>query len=50
MDPSKCARLLGELSNLCVNVTAVQENHFACGGDYRVLEEDIVVCLAFDSH
>ena len=29
-DPSKCAGLLGELSKLCVNVTAVQENHFNC--------------------
>ena len=27
-DPSKFARLLGELSNLRVNVSAVHENHF----------------------
>ena len=32
-DPSKCAHLLGELSNICVNVAAVQETHFTCTGD-----------------
>ena len=32
-DSSKCARLLGELRNLCVDVTAVQETQFTCGAD-----------------
>ena len=30
-DPRKCARLLGDLSNLCLNVAAVQETHFTEG-------------------
>ena len=37
-DRSKCTRLLGELKNLGVDVTAVQETHFTCGVDCRVLE------------
>ena len=48
-DPSKCARLLGELSNLSVNVTAVQETHFTCATDCRVLENDYVVISAYGS-
>ena len=39
-DPSKCVRLLGELSNLCVSVAAVQETHFTCAEDCRVLRDD----------
>ena len=27
-DPSMCVHLFGELSNLCMDVTAVQETHF----------------------
>ena len=46
-DPSKCACLLGELSNLRVNVTAVQETHFTCAMDCRVVEDDYVVLSAF---
>ena len=42
-DSSKCARLLGELKNLCVNVGAVQETHFTCDADCRVLENDFNV-------
>ena len=49
-DPSKCTRLLGELSNLRVNVTAVQETHFNCAADDRVLENDYVVLSAYGSH
>ena len=30
-DPSRCVCLLGELANLCVEVTAVQETQFAQG-------------------
>ena len=48
-DASKCAHLLAELSNLCVNVTAVQETHFTCETDCRVLEDDFVVYSAFGS-
>ena len=48
-DASKCAHLLAELSNLCVNVAAVQETHFACGADSRVLRGDFVVYSGFGS-
>ena len=48
-DPSKCAHLLGELLNLCVNVAAVQETHFTCTEDCRVLESDLVVFSALGS-
>ena len=48
-DSSKCARLLGELRNLCVDVGAVQENHFTCGADCRVLESDFNVFSAYGS-
>ena len=37
-DASKCAHLLSDLSNLCVDVAAVQETHFICEADCRVLE------------
>ena len=36
-DSSKCARLLGELKNLGVDVVAVQKTHFTCGADCQVL-------------
>ena len=36
-DSSKCARLLDELRSLGVDVAAVQETHFNCGADCRVL-------------
>ena len=48
-DSSKCARLLGELKNLCVDVTAVQETHFTCDADCRVLENDFNVFSAYGS-
>ena len=44
-DPSKCTRLLGKLSNLSMNVAAVQETHFTCAVDCRVLEDDYFVIL-----
>ena len=47
-DPSKCVYLL-ELLNLCVNVAAVQETHFICAEDCRVLECDFVVFAVFGS-
>ena len=50
MDASKCAHLLAELSNLCVDVAAVQETHFICEADCRVLKDDFVVYSAFGSH
>ena len=49
MDSSKCTRLLGELKNLGVDVTAVQETHFSCGADCRVLENDFNVFSAYGS-
>ena len=49
-NPSKCARLLGELLNLSVNVTAVQETHFTCAADCRVLEGNYVILSAFGKH
>ena len=48
-DPSKCARLLGELKKLCVDVAAVQETHFTCDADCRVLENDFTVFSAYGS-
>ena len=48
-DPSKCAHLLGELSNFCVDIAAVQETHFTCAEDCQVLEGDFVVFSAFAS-
>ena len=48
-DPSKCAHILGELSNR-VDVAVVQETHFTCVADYQVLENDYVVLSAYSSH
>ena len=48
-DSSKCTRLLAELKNLCVDVAAVQETHFTCGADCRVLESDFNVFSAYGS-
>ena len=48
-DPSKCAHLLGELKKLCVDVAAVQETHFTCDADCRVLENDSSVFSAYGS-
>ena len=48
-DSSKCARLLGELKNLRVDNAAVQETHFTCGADCRVLESNFNVFSAYGS-
>ena len=48
-DSSKCARLLGELKNQGVDVAAMQETHFTCGTDCRVLESDFNVFPAYSS-
>ena len=48
-DSSKCARLLGELNNLGVVVAAVQETHFTCSADCRVLESNFNVFSAYGS-
>ena len=48
-DSSKCTRLLAELRNLEVDVAAVQETHFTCGADCRVLESDFNVFSAYGS-
>ena len=48
-DSSKCTRLLGELKNLSVDDAAVQETHFTCGADCRVLESDFNVFSAYGS-
>ena len=48
-DPSKCMHLLGELSNLSVVVAAVQETHFTCAMDSRVLGNDYLVLSAHGS-
>ena len=48
-DPSRCARLLGELSNLRVNLAAMQETHFIYAADCRPLEDDFAVFSAFGS-
>ena len=44
-----CAHLLAELSNIQVNVAAVQETHFTREADCRMLEDDFVVFSAFGS-
>ena len=46
-DPGKCTRLLGE--TLGVDVAAVQETHFTCGADCRVLKSDFNVFSAYGS-
>ena len=48
-DSSKCTRSLDELKSLGVVVAAVQETHFTCGGDCRVLESDFNVFSACGS-
>ena len=48
-DPSKCVCLLGELTNLSVNVIAVQKTYFTCAADCRVLEDDYVIFSGFGS-
>ena len=48
-DLSKCARLFAELKNLSINVTAVQETHFICAANNRVLENDLNVFSAYGS-
>ena len=48
-DSSKCVRLLAELEILRVNVAAVQETHFICAADSRVLENGFNVFPAYDS-
>ena len=48
-DPSRCSHLLGEFSNTGVIVAAVQETHFICAADCRVMEGDFVGFSAFGS-
>ena len=48
-DSSKCARLLAELKNLRVDVTAVQETRLICAADSRVLANDFNVFSAYGS-
>ena len=48
-DSSKCTRLLGELKTLGVDVAAVQETHFTCSADCRVLESNFNVFSAYGS-
>ena len=46
---TKGSHLLGELSNLWVNVVAVQEIHFICIADARVVGNDFIVFSAHGS-
>ena len=48
-DSSKCARLLGELKSLSVHIVAVQETHFICTVDCRVLEGNFNIFSAYGS-
>ena len=48
-DSSKFVCLLGELSNLCVEVVIVQETHFFHAADPWVLEDDFVIFSAHGS-
>ena len=42
-DASKCVHLLAELSNLCLDVAAVQETNFIREADCQVLKDNFVV-------
>ena len=48
-DSIKCTRLLGELKALGVDVATVQETHFTCSADRRVLESEFNVFSAYGS-
>ena len=48
-DSSKCTRLLSELRSIGEDVAAVQETHFNCSADCRVLESDFNVFSAYGS-
>ena len=48
-DASQCMHLLADISNLFVNVAAVQETQFICEADCRVRKNDFVVYSAFSS-
>ena len=48
-DSSKCARLLGALKNLSVDLATVQETHFISAADCRVMEGDFNVFSAYGS-
>ena len=48
-DPSKCVRLLGELLKLRIYVVSVQETHFTCTAECRVLEDEYIVLSVFGS-
>ena len=48
-DLSKCAHLLGKLSNLRADVVAVPVTGFICATDSRMLEKDFVVFSAYES-
>ena len=48
-DSSKCTCLLGELKSLGIDVAVVQETHFTCGANCRVLESDFNDFLAYGS-
>ena len=48
-ESSKCACLLGELSNHRMNIVVVQETNFICAVDCRVLENDFAVFSAYCS-
>ena len=39
--------LIGELSNLSVDVAAIKQTHFTCAADCRVLKDDYVVLSAY---
>ena len=44
-----CARLFAELKNLRFNVAVVQETHFICAANCRVLENDFNVYSTYGS-
>ena len=43
------AFLLRELSNLRLNVAAMQKSHFTCAADSRVLENNYIILSAYGS-
>ena len=47
-DASECTCLLNSRT-FCLNIAAVQETHFTCKADFRVMEDDFIVFSAFGS-
>ena len=47
---SKAARVLADLVDLGVDIAALEETHFICRGDERVLDGDYFVVSSYGDH